>query len=130
MKKPVSSVSDYKNHYKGASIAHGMAKEWVGKCNSCNKWRTNFDTYKSATARDENGKPTDFKLVCGVCSTPIQRKCCANGCPHCGGTGMHPKPLPPMTHQERAEILHDLQLQEADNWHNEQMQILYGKEYR
>ena len=93
--KRACSVSDYKNDYKGASIAYGMAKEWVGKCNSCNKWRTNFDTYKSATRRDEEGKPADFVLACGICSTPIQRKCCASGCPHCGGSGMHPKPSPP-----------------------------------
>ena len=130
VKKLAFFVSDYKNHYKGQYIRPIMAKEWVGKCNSCNKWRTNFDTYKSATRRDEEGKPADFVLVSGICSAPIQKKCCANGCPHCGGTGMHPTPSPPLTHIERAEILIEIQEQEAANYELEQMQILYGKDYR
>ncbi len=130
VKKLASSVSDYKNHYKGARIRLVMAKEWVGKCNTCNSWRTNFDTYKKATVRDDEGFLSGFVKACTFCSTPIQLKCCANGCPHCGGTGMHPRPSPPLTHIERAEILIEIQEQEAANYELEQMQILYGKDYR
>jgi len=90
--KPACSVSVCKNHYKGQRIRLGMAAEWVGKCNDCECWRTIHDTHKVATARDEDGKPSNFVLKCDFCSTPIQRKCCASGCPSCGGTGMHPKP--------------------------------------
>ena len=107
-----------------------MAKEWVGKCNDCNKWRTNHDTHKKATARDDEGNLTSFVLACDFCSYPIQRKCCANGCPSCGGSGMHPKPSPPLTHRDRELILLEIQKEEANNWHNEQMQMLYGKDYR
>ena len=130
MKILACSVNDYKNHYKGQQIRLVMAKEWVGKCNSCNKWRTNHDTHKKATARDEEGNLIAFVLACSFCSAPIQRKCCASGCPHCGGSGMHPKPLPPLTRRDRELILLEIQKEEADNWHNEQMQILYGKDYR
>ena len=43
---------------------------------------------------------------------------------------MHPIPRPPLTHQDKAEILLELQLEEAENYHQEQMQLLYGKDYR
>jgi hypothetical protein len=107
-----------------------MAVEWVGKCHNCDKWRLMHDTYKAATERDEQGKPCKFVLKCSLCSNPIQKKCCADGCPHCGGTGMHPIPQPPLTHAERAEILIEIQEQEAANYELEQMTILYGKDYR
>ena len=95
VKKTACFVSVYKNHYKGQRIRLVMAAKWIGKCHECDKWRTAHDTHLSAFTKDKDGKPIFDTRVCAYCSTPIQFKCCASGCPHCGGTGMKPLPQPP-----------------------------------
>ena len=71
-----------------------MAANWIGKCNECDRWRTIHTTHRRATTIDNEGYPDKFVLSCDFCNKPIQRKCCASGCPSCGGSGMHPIPQP------------------------------------
>ena len=130
MKKPVCSVRDYKNHYKGGRIRVIMAKEWVGKCNSCNKWRTNFDTYNKATVRDEKGFLSWIRkgVYLFVNSRSTQVLCLSlpslwwiRNAPQAFATTYSPG--------ERRDTLNSNK-KSSNNWHNEQMQILYGKDYR
>ena len=81
-----------------------MAAEWIGKCLTCNKWRTNHDTHRNATTKNKNGDPANFVLVCGFCNGAIQMKCCDDGCPHCGGTGMM---IPPQPYQTKCHLCNE-----------------------
>jgi len=93
-----------------------MAAEWIGKCESCDKWRDKHDTHRKATRRDSEGNPSGFVIACDFCSTSIQLK--------------PTRPQPPLTPIEKEEILLELDLLRAEEWHSEEMNRLYGEDIR